>query len=286
MIKYNFAIFILSHGRANNVVTLKTLKRTNYSGKIYIVCDNEDDQIDDYRKLEGITDVLVFDKQWQMDHCDRMDNFDNRKVILYARNACFDFAEKLNIDYFLEFDDDYHAFYFRKIEGDKLQHYFMHDFDRVVNSFLDFLTSAPIKSVAFSQGGDIIGGADNHYFQTGFKRKAMNSFFCKTKDRCYFQGSINEDVNMYVLGGIRGDIYLTIMETSLEQTTTQANKGGMTEQYLEFGTYVKSFYSVMCAPSCVKIWSMGLEHPRLHHKIKWDHCSPCIINEKYRKSAE
>ena len=29
----NFAVFILTHGRASNVVTLKTLKRQGYSGR-------------------------------------------------------------------------------------------------------------------------------------------------------------------------------------------------------------------------------------------------------------
>ena len=62
MINYNFAIFILSHGRANNVITLNTLKKCNYTGKKYIICDNEDEQIKLYKKLE-VDDVIVFDKE-------------------------------------------------------------------------------------------------------------------------------------------------------------------------------------------------------------------------------
>jgi hypothetical protein len=283
MINYNFAVFILSHGRANNVVTLKTLKRVNYSGKIYIVCDDEDDQLEDYKKLSGVTDVLVFSKQWQMDHCDRMDNFNTRKVILYARNACFDFAEQLGLDYFVEFDDDYSAIEMRYVQNFALKTHEIKDFDSVINSFLKFYADSKIKSIAFAQGGDLLGGAESQCFRKGFKRKAMNSFFCRTKDRCYFTGSINEDVNMYVSGGIRGDIYLTIANVSLVQGQTQSNKGGMTEQYLESGTYVKSFYSVMIAPSCVKVKMMASNHQRLHHSISWNNCTPCIISDKYKK---
>ena len=33
----NFAVFILSHGRANNVITIKTLRDVGYTGKIYII---------------------------------------------------------------------------------------------------------------------------------------------------------------------------------------------------------------------------------------------------------
>ena len=41
MIDEDFAVFILTHGRADNVKTYKTLKRFGYTGKIYIIIDNE-----------------------------------------------------------------------------------------------------------------------------------------------------------------------------------------------------------------------------------------------------
>lgn len=283
MIKYNFAVFILSHGRTHNVKTLTTLKKHGYTGRTFIVCDNEDDQLEDYRQLKGVEQVLVFDKQAEMDSCDRMDNFNNRKVILYARNACFNFARELKLDYFLELDDDYVSFEFRKPENNKLKVFPVKDLDRTINSFLEYLENNPFKSIAFVQGGDLIGGVRSMVARSACKRKAMNSFFCKTDRPFWFQGSINEDVNTYVLGGIRGDLFLQVNAVSLVQSATQANKGGMTEQYLEFGTYVKSFYSVMCAPSCVTVEMLNSNHKRLHHKISWNNCTPCIISGKYRK---
>ena len=36
----NFAVFILTHGRADNVKTHDSLKRCGYTGKIYILIDN------------------------------------------------------------------------------------------------------------------------------------------------------------------------------------------------------------------------------------------------------
>ncbi len=38
------AVLILTHGRADNVVTVKTLRQSGYSGEIYIVIDNTDEQ--------------------------------------------------------------------------------------------------------------------------------------------------------------------------------------------------------------------------------------------------
>lgn len=44
----NFAVFILSHGRAGNVKTYQTLINQGYTGKIYIIIDDEDDMRNSY----------------------------------------------------------------------------------------------------------------------------------------------------------------------------------------------------------------------------------------------
>ena len=49
----NFAVFILTHGRPDNVITYKTLQRQGYTGPVYIIVDNEDKTIDLYRKNFG-----------------------------------------------------------------------------------------------------------------------------------------------------------------------------------------------------------------------------------------
>ena len=57
----DFAVLILSHGRADNVITYKTLQRAGYTGRIYIVIDNEDKQADRYYQNFG-DKVIMFDK--------------------------------------------------------------------------------------------------------------------------------------------------------------------------------------------------------------------------------
>ena len=42
MSKTKFAAFILTHGRADDVLTYDTLRRCGYTGKIYLLVDNED----------------------------------------------------------------------------------------------------------------------------------------------------------------------------------------------------------------------------------------------------
>lgn len=77
----------------------------------------------------------------------------------------------------------------------------------------------------------------------------------------------------------------TYTDISLEQVQTQKQKGGMSEQYLDSGTFLKSFYSVMCCPSCVTVNMMGgsKNNMRLHHNVSWNNCTPKIISDKYKK---
>jgi hypothetical protein len=73
---------------------------------------------------------------------------------------------------------------------------------------------------------------------------------------------------------------------SLTQKQTQSNSGGMTDLYLDSGTYVKSFYSVMYAPSCVKVKAMGQTNKRLHHEVDWSAAAPCIVKAEYSKRLQ
>ena len=108
---------------------------------------------------------------------------------------------------------------------------------------------------------------------------------CRTDKPYKFFGRINEDTTMYVRYGETGDLIFTTMLFMLNQGQTQKNKGGLTEMYLDSGTFVKSFYSVMYSPSCVKVAAMGDKHMRMHHQGKWECCTPKILSQKYKKGG-
>lgn len=271
----NFAVFILTHGRPDNVKTYSTLKKCGYTGKIYFIVDNEDKCIEQYIKNFGEESVKVFDKKAMADSVDEGNNFDNRKVIIHARNACFKIAKEIGVKYFMQLDDDYYYFGYRYETGAKI----IKNLDVVFEKMLDFYKSVNIKSIAFSQGGDHIGG----FSGIKLKRKCMNSFICSTDREFQFVGSINEDVNTYTTLGNRGDIFFTFTNIQLDQKDTQSNNGGMTDEYALSGTYVKSFHSVLMHPSGVKVSMMNTNHTRLHHSIKWNNTAPCILDPKNKK---
>ncbi len=285
MIDKDFAVFILTYGRANNVKTYKTLKRFGYTGKIYLICSNDDKQVKDYKEKYK-DQVIVFSKKDYKDKFDIGDNFDDERVVVYARNSCYDIAKKLGITYFLVLDDDYTDFSYRfndELSYNKGRGY-INKVDDIFKAILKYYKSIPAKTIALSQNGDWIGGQHSGWAkELKLKRKCMNSFFCSTERPFKFMGRINEDVNAYTLLGSTGDLFLTIPNVSLKQTDTQSNDGGLTDIYLDQGTYVKSFYSVMFCPSSVKVGMLNTERSRLHHRVSWNNAIPVILNEKYKK---
>jgi len=276
-----FAVFVLTHGRPDRVLTLGALRRAGYTGRTYLVIDNEDARGDEYRETFGADSVIEFDKAAIAETFDTADTFEDRRAIAYARNACYGIAEELGLDYFLELDDDYHDFLYRYRRGLVIGSTMIRSMDRLIEGMLAFLDETGAMSVAFSQGGDHIGGVEGSIGR-GLLRKAMNSFFLRTDRPVRFLGRLNEDVNTYTLGGSRGELYLTLTGLQLNQTQTQQQGGGMTEVYRASGTYVKSFYSVMMCPSFVRIRTMGRFDRRYHHSIEWDHAVPKILHERYR----
>jgi hypothetical protein len=263
-------------------MTVKTLRKSGYTGRVVYVIDNEDQRGNEYRDRFGAENVVMFDKASVATTFDAADTQSDRRSIVYARNACFQIARDLGLDYFVQLDDDYTAFRHKYPKGTSAGQALIGSMDEVFAAMLTFLDASGAATIAFSQSGDHLSAVCRE-LRLGLLRKAMNSFFCRTDRPVGFLGRINEDVNSYVVRGARGDLFLTVMELCLVQTPTQRNAGGMTDLYLGGGTYVKSFYTVMMAPSCVSVRMLNTGHRRYHHSVKWACAVPKILSPKHRK---
>lgn len=283
----DFAAFILSHGRADHIVTYQTIRKAGYTGRIVVIIDDEDSQQEEY-KSRYANELYIFDKKRIAKTTDHGDNFNNLRTTTHVRNAIFEAAKELGIKSFVMLDDDYTDFRYKfSARGQYGDWLIKKNLDQLFQATVDFLRDASqVLCVAYAQQGDFIGGEGSGLAQAiKTKRKVMNSFFCLTDRPFRFLSRLNEDVNTYVSKGARGDIFLTLNQISLNQKQTQTNAGGMSDAYLDSGTYVKSFYTVMYAPSCTTIRPMGPVNPRLHHKINWRCAVPKILDEKWRKAA-
>ena len=302
----DFCIFILCYGRADvaKKYTWELLDKMGSKRKRFIICSTDDKTIDDYYKTFGKENVLLFDKNIEeerlnIDLVDCYHNHDDiKKGTVWARNACFNLARKAGYRFFMVFDDDVASFCIRnEIELGKSKNHILSQkitlsdmkcFDELSEYYFKILDSAPwLNSVAYSQCGDYIGGVGSSMWRNGFTFKAMNIFFCDTEKEHRYYGRMNDDVNAYCLNGSRGRISFTPSGPALNQLQTQQVKGGMTEMYRSFGTWMKSIYSVVLCPSFVSIGRIGntYESSRIHHNISWKCAIPKIISSRYSKNG-
>lgn len=291
----NFCVLILSHGRPDNVVTVDTLRRFGYTGDWFIVLDDLDPTIDKYKAKFGEDKIIVFNKEAYMSTTDSMDNFWFHKSIVYARNACIDIAQGLGYRFFAEYEDDYDSIRWRmnpEIEySSKMLSSEHNTLDRVFDVMLDYLIETPrLTSICMAQSGDYIGGGNSRMIKEQSRRKAMNSWMIDTQKPFYFSGTMNDDVVVYTSLTSQGVLFLTTGYIAINQKQTQSNASGNTDMYKRFGTYAKSFYSVMSHPSGVKIGTLqnlgdrvNTNAFRVHHTVQWKHTAPKILQEKYKK---
>ena len=284
-VRSDFAVFLLSHGRPEFLAenTLANLLESGYSGRWYVLLSSDDPTIEEYRSMFGAERILVFEKR--EDRADLADAGGSKGVVVYARNAAVDAARDLGLTYLLELDDDYT--YFRYRWPDLLENR-MHSatttrIDEIFEAMLDFLDDSGAAIVALAQGGDYMGGRDNSVVRDRLWRKAMNALFMRVDRAPTFVGRINEDVNTYVSRGAVGDLFLTVSDFALNQAPTQSTGGGMSAAYSALGTYVKSFYTVLYAPSAVKVSAMGRVFYRLHHLVDWNSAVPKVVSGRYRR---
>jgi hypothetical protein len=288
----DFAAFILTHGRPDNVATYDALIKGGYTGRIVLVCDDEDPALDKYKAKYGDESVAVFSKSdytaaanpiWDVG-----DNSSSTKAVVYARNAAYDIAERLGIKYFMQLDDDYSHFQYRTDDKFKYVSRITKSLDGIFVAMLKYYKSVPnMKSLAMAQGGDFIGGEANAYGQTLMtKRKAMNTWLCSTERRIVFVGRMNEDATTYTVNGRRGKLYLTHFLTIVCPFETQSIAGGMTELYADNGTYWKTFYTICQAPSCTKVGILmcKVQH-RIHHEMSWNNLCPKILREEHGRTS-
>lgn len=284
----DFAAFILTHGRPAKVVTLTHLRSRGYTGQVFIVIDDQDPTGDEYRERFGDS-VLTFSKDEIGATFDKYDMSTDQRGIVWARNACWELARNAGVRYFIQLDDDYTAFQYRRPgikPGAALSGYHgwqIKSLDAVLEAMVQFIEDTPAMTLCMSQGGDHMGGAESpNAKQARLRRKAMNSFVCDVQRPFTFVGRINEDVNTYVSLGSTGHLFYSYMPLQLEQIPTQHNQGGMTDLYLDCGTYVKSFFTVITSPSCVKVTTMGRTSPRLHHQVSWRYAVPKVVSERHK----
>jgi len=141
--KNNFAYFIASYGKPDNIMTLQQLKEHDVKYPIYIVVGTDDPKLEEY-KTTYKDNLLVFDKA---DYIDKIDDIGvyakTHKVCTYSRLAVQDFALQLGVKYVCYLFDDIQYFQIRYVSAEnKVKSTRKFDFDKMMDMYVNLLNSS------------------------------------------------------------------------------------------------------------------------------------------------
>lgn len=278
----DFAVFILTHGRAKQQKTLETLSKCGYSGKWYLIIDDEDDQIKTYYERYG-KHVIEFSKREVESMFDTMTNAKEYRSVVYARNAVYDIAKSLGIRYIFMFDDDITGLQFRVVKDNKLKGFKIHQIERLFAGMMEYMESAKLAMLGFSQAGAYVGGAKSQKYQDGCQRNMSQAMLVDVQNPVEFRGIFNEDLHASLDLANQGRVALATMLVSIQAPERMSNAGGLHDLYMENTTYARDFYSIMLYPAVETFVQNKAEI-----KIRHNHLAfvPKILNARYKKAVQ
>ncbi len=275
----DFACIVISHGRPE-CNTVKIFRSSGYTGKIYIVVDDEDKSLPDYVAKYG-DDVHVFHKT---DNFDTGDLGGNKGVATYARNECRQVAEKHGLKYYFMLDDDFKSLSYRYNDGGHLKAVKARGLDKVLEGICRYFDESTVECLGFGTAVDYIGGVPT--FESGRpNRSVMGGYFLRTSNKFEWPCRYSEDSIADIAQSRKGQAWfrfipvMSILALWLPKRKNDLS-GGCISAYESEGSFKLRFYSVMYHPDCVSMRSSGDGYDNL---IRNNNAYPKIISGRYKK---
>jgi hypothetical protein len=283
----DFAVFICTHGRPHNQLTLETLLNSGYNGRWYLVVDDTDSTIQEYIDEYGADNIIIFDKNYYI-NSDRFDNGDNQlhaKCILYAKRAVEDIARAYGYKYFAVADDDITELSIRYKVGNHLK--------RIKAKHLDDILEACIDLMDDTTGGFGFGTVLSYFsgVNTSFEKALHGScvlpcqFVVRNASvRVDWISWFAEDNITLLQSGCLGIKWLRIL--FVQQMTVPVGDpkcvGGMADTYRSHDSYTLNFNLIKQCPNRVFLHqsrTTGI----LCLSIKAKNSFPRLISGRYKK---
>lgn len=247
---YNFAIFIISHERSERVETYTTLREAGYSGKIYVVVDTDDRQLERYQERFP-DDIIIFDKQIYIDKTDTLEIDRKRESSVYARNFVEDTAITYGLDAFGMFDDDIQNLRYRWVDGKVIRSKRVKSgLDSVFQYYVEYMLQSDFQTVSFGNVMTLISGVNGLSQRLSKERLTFQIHIRNTKYPLEWKSVINND-SISELQSIKlGNIWLSIPWVVYDSPVMNTLPGGMKAVYDNISGFNRAFYAVVAEPSC------------------------------------
>lgn len=277
-----FAVFILTHGRPRNQLTVKSLQEVGYTGEWYLVVDDQDATINEYVEQWGADRIIVFHKDYFIRNTDTGLHTPVPKFAVFARNAIEHIANEMGYQTFMMLDDDITKFRIRLPHGDSLKSYSINgQFDSIIDHAVDFVLSCNVACMGLGFCNLYIGGVANFNKENPRQRLCAEAFIRNTSYPISWRLNMVEDLITSIDAAMDGAIWFQFLPIQCEIRMSEgAVDGGNSDVYRQLGMYRISFMPVVAYPSSNAV--------RLNKK-SWastttpDKCVPKIISSRYRK---
>lgn len=279
----DFAVFITTHGRPNNQLTLKTLLDSGYTGDYYLVLDDTDTTIDEYIQNFGKEHILVFNKLEVVNLTDTGKRIPNMKCVIYARNAVEYIAQQFELKSFVVADDDITRFRHRFIQDNSLKSVpITKSIDDILRAYSDYLLSCNISAMSFGLLSFYFAGVDALSQRAVEKLRIVHNFiFRNTSIKCDWVSDYGEDFVTSILSNQRGDIMFTPPQVQYDsKVPSKRLDGGMSELYKSTKMVNLILGSMIFQPSCI---SAKLFKGDYLPYIARDKAFPKIISGRYKR---
>ena len=266
----DYAIFIISHGRPNVQKTYDFLASKNCTQNTFIVCDDLDKTLDEYRRNYGDR-VLVFNKQRYMDVVDVFHNVPNPNHPVYARNAVYDLAIERGFRFFVCLDDDMASVRLRTVKAERGTDYV----DEAFQAVFRFMRDAGLYIYGSGGASSFFGG-----FTDDLLFRAVNAYFCDTQRRVEFKCHYNEDIITPLAYNRVGKIICSTCHLHFFFQVDGANDGGIEYARTIGERYRYCIGTLIGDPAKAKI---KYTPPYRMGTIRSKNVHPMILSEKWRK---
>lgn len=282
-------VFILSHNSPNTCITLDTLIKLGYAGKWYIIIDDEDEHIVEYKTKYG-HNLIIYNKEYFIRTCDS--GFETSKspgCTLVARCAVEELSKLLNLDSFIVLDDDITDFKFVALHHDEkcLSTHNIPNITEVFDLTVDYMLSNNIACLSYCTQNWFMGGYASVTSDTFFDKRTISNclirntkyrngqFMCMYEDWCY---SLNDNK----IGNLVFSLPLVKLLVKPQHTQSnnkQSNIEGNADLY-RIKDYERNFLPILAFPNCVTLKTFK---NKLTPYMQRDLAYPKIISSKFKK---
>lgn len=279
--KQKFAIFILTHGRPHNQITLETLRRLGYTGKVYLVVDDQDKTLAEYDDI--YEDVICFKKDVFIGSTETGLSSPEPKFAVFARNAIESIALSDGYDAFMMLDDDIINIRARLPDGSVLKSYSLKGcFDEVVDRCVEYVTTAGVACMGLGFCNLYIGGVENFEKENSRQRLCAEAFIRNTAYKVNWRLNMVEDLITSIDGAVDNQVWFQFLPLQVDIRMSEGVvDGGNSDVYRKLGKFRVNFMPVIAYPSSNvmrygKDWSVTTTP---------ETCVPKIISSSYRKEV-